>query len=232
VWLRDPFGLRARAQKLFPTAVQRQADKYARCSVFPWGIRWVDGDEHVNARWEDITLTGVDGLSNPVHTSYGDYNYFYSYEYRVLLADGRSTTFQGMLNMIRANTSAAVELKPVLGTTTIVTIEQLGRLLKMGVSQVQFPKAIGLYNAGQAVSFGKLTVSQRGIAMGNQMVPWSDVKREKGSTWANVTVQKEGRSVRAWERVSLSSNIPNYFVFDELVQAILQARQPGPHTGS
>jgi hypothetical protein len=141
------------------SVAERRTHQYARCAVFSWGITWVDGDEHVSAHWEDVVSVSRRIRKNSADTPYGETKAGYSCDYRVLLADGRSTEFSGYITLGAAKRSVAAELRPVPGTTTAVNVAELARLLEMGVSRVQLPKAIGSFNAGQAVSFGPLTVS-------------------------------------------------------------------------
>lgn len=104
-----------------------------------------------------------------------------------------------------------------------VTIEQLGRLVTDAVTRIQLPKAIERFNAGQGLSFGPLTVDPAGISAGDQSLAWDeieDVRTRQGV----VTVKKAGKWL-SWHKVGVSQ-IPNYFVFDVLVRAILAQRQP------
>ena len=87
------------------------------------------------------------------------------------------------------------------------------------------PKAVERFNAGQLVSFGPLSVGPSGITAGDQSLPWSeieDVQTRKGM----VSVKKSGKWL-AWKRAQVSQ-IPNYFIFDALVGAILAQRPPAP----
>ena len=190
-----------------------------RFFVFSWGVSWINGADEVSASWEEVThvwraITRHSASGSPTYTDY---------RYTLRLADGRSRAFRGALPARSARASGAVRLEPTPGMTTPVTIEQLGRLLERGVTRVQLPKAIDRFNAGQAVSFGPLTLSPGGIAAGHQSLPWSEiegVQTRKGV----VSVRKSGKWL-AWKR-ALVSEIPNYVVFDALVRASLA--QPPP----
>lgn len=193
-----------------------------RFFVFSWGVSWINGPDEISARWDEVThvwraITRHSVNGSPTYTDY---------RYTLRLADGRSRSFRGVLPARRARASGTVRLKPTPGMTTPVTIEQLGRLLETGVTRVQLPKAIDRLNAGQPVSFGPLTLSPSGIAVGDQSLPWSEVEgvqTRKGM----VSVRKSGKWL-VWKRVPVS-DIPNFSVFDALVRANLP--QPPPTAG-
>jgi len=186
-----------------------------RFFVFTWGVSWIDGAEEISARWDQVThvwraITRHYANGSPTYTDY---------RYTLRLADGRFRSFRGALPARRARASGMVRLRPAPGVITPVTIEQLGRLLETGVTRAQLPKAMDLFNAGQAVGFGPLAVSLSGIAAGGQSLPWSEiegVQTRKGV----VSVRKSGKLL-AWKRAQVSQ-IPNYLVFDALVRANLR----------
>jgi len=185
--------------------------------VYPWGVRWINGAEEVSAGWDEVTHVWQAIIR---HSANGSPTYT-DYRYTVRLADGRSREFRGTLPARSARASGAVRLEPTPGTTKPVTIEQLGRLLESGVTRAQLPKAIDRLNAGQAVSFGPLTVSPGGIAAGDQSLPWGEIE-EVETRKGMVSVKKSGKWL-AWKRAQVSE-IPNYFIFDALVRAILAQR--------
>jgi len=186
-----------------------------RVFVFSWGVSWVDGAEEISASWREVThvwraITRHYANGSPTYTDY---------RYTLRLADGWSRSFRGALPARGARASGAVRLRPIPGTTTPVTIEQLGRLLESGVTRAQLPEVIDRFTAGQAIAFGPLALSVSGIAAGSQSLPWSQieaVQTRKGL----VSVRKSGRLL-AWKRAQVSQ-IPNYLVFDALVRANLR----------
>jgi hypothetical protein len=210
--------------KLFTGAKRKQdiaEGRSLRILVFPWGLTYSNTDTKITARWEEISHVWqqiVRHSTNSVHTST-------DYSYRMRLADGRSIRFKASLAARTARQSEASPLRPAPGTTTQVEIAQLGRLIATAVTRIQLPKAIDLFNSGQAVSFGPLSVSHRGITDGDQMLPWSEIQWVRTYS-GKVSVKKSGKWL-AWGRADVSQ-IPNYFVFNALVQAILsqQGRQP------
>ncbi len=190
-----------------------------RFFVYPGGVRWVDGDEQVSAGWGEVTHVwqAITRHSSNAAAIYTDYRY------TLRLADGRSRTFRGSLPNRRARESGAVRLAPAPQATTLVTIEQLGRLLETGVTRAQLPGAIDRLNAGQAVSFGPLTVCPGGLVAGDQCLPWSEIE-EVSTRQGIVSVKKAGKWL-AWKKAQVSQ-IPNYFVFNALVRAFLAQKPP------
>jgi len=215
-WIPESKGL----AKLFMGTRKRHevlAGRSLRLFVYPWGVRWINGDEEVSVGWDEVThvwqaITRHSANGSPTYTDY---------RYTVRLADGRSREFRGTLPARSARASGAVQLEPTPGAVKPVTIEQLGRLLESGVTRAQLPKAIDRLNAGQAVSFGPLTVSPSGIAAGDQSLPWSEIE-EVETRKGMVSVKRSGKWL-AWKRAQVSE-IPNYFIFDALVRAILAQR--------
>jgi hypothetical protein len=114
-----------------------------------------------------------------------------------------------------------VSLRVTPGVTTAVTIEQLGRIFRARVTSVLLPKAISRFNAGQSMSFGPLTVGPAGITAGDESVTWAEVQDVQTRS-GFVNVKKAGQW-RAWSKVVVAQ-IPNYFVFNALVRAVLAQR--------
>jgi hypothetical protein len=184
-------------------------------------VHWIDGDEEVMAHWEDVTHVWQ---AITRHSVNGTATY-HDYRFTLWLADGRERKFRGTLPSRSALASGAVRLTPVPGVTTPVTIEQLGRLLEIGVTRAQLPKAVDRLNAGEAVTFGPLTLSPAGLAAGQQALPWSEIADVRTRRQI-VSVRKAGKLL-AWKRAQVSQ-IPNYFVFIALVRAILAQHPAGP----
>jgi hypothetical protein len=136
----------------------------------------------------------------------------------VQLVGGHTAFIRGRLAASRAAESKAVVPQPTPGVTTAVTIEQLGRMLESGVTRDQFPRAIDSFNAGQPVSFGPLTVDRTGISVAGQLARWSEIQSVRTQN-GSVRIRKADKRL-AWKSLPVSV-IPNYFVFDALVHAIL-----------
>jgi hypothetical protein len=210
--------------KLFLGAKRKQdiaEGRSVRILVFPWGLTYSNEDTKITARWEEVTHVWqqvVRHSTNSVHTST-------DYSYRMLFADGASVRFRASLDARTARRSEASGLSPAPGTTTQVEVAQLGRIIETAVTRAQLPKAIDLFNSGQPVSFGPLSVSRTGITDGDQILPWNEIEWVRTYS-GKVSVKKSGKWL-AWGKADVSQ-IPNYFVFNALVQTILsqQGRQP------
>lgn len=196
-------------------------DRGPRVFVYPWGFHWTRGDEESRVRWDQVT----DILSDVKRWSSRGREQGTQYTYTLTLADGKQRKIYGWLDPRPSRASQAVHLRATPGVTTEVTIEQLGRLFQDGVTRARLPEAIDRFNAGQTITFGPVTVNLAGISAGKKSLPWSeieDVQTKQG--W--VSVKKEGKWL-TWKSVPVRA-IPNYFVFDALVRAILAKR---PSTG-
>jgi hypothetical protein len=185
-----------------------------RVFVFPWGFTWINGADEFSAMWSDVAciyhlVTRHFHEGTPTYTSYC---------YTVQLVSGRTAFIRGRLAASRAAESKVVVLRPTPGVTTAVTIEQLGRMLESGVTRDQFPRAIDSFNAGQPVSFGPLTVDRTGISVAGQLARWSEIQSVRTQN-GSVRIRKADKRL-AWKTLPVSV-IPNYFVFDALVHAIL-----------
>lgn len=194
-----------------------------RVLVFPWGFQWISGEKELAARWEQVASVTRNVVRHLVYGVHTRTSYYYSFR----LADGRSLTIRGVLGSRKARASQAAKLTATPGVTTPVTIEQLGRILEAAVTRVQLPKAIELFSAGQTISFGPLQVSPAGIAAGNQSLTWAEIEAVQTRS-GSVIVRKSGKWLM-WKSVRVSQ-IPNYFVFDALVRAIL-AQQSSADSG-
>jgi hypothetical protein len=192
----------------------QQADfKYVDCLLFPWGLSWLDGNNRVSARWEDVvTLTqgSVAGEAVPAPAPYVRNG---ATSYTLVLANGQSKTFYGFgLTHPKAP-------KPTPGTTKDVWYgRQFAALLEQYVAQGQLPKAINSFDAGQTISFGSLTANRDGITTPHQSLPWSKIKGARITAVSTVVVEKSG--VPPWWLFS-APKVPNYSLFVALVRAIL-----------
>ena len=216
-WSNEPKGL----AKLFLGKEKRQdlaSGRNLRVSVFSWGFRWVDGDEELSGRWDEVAELRYGAGRN---LTYGTIPGPTTYVYWVVLTNGRAFGFSGVLSPRASRASAQVSLRAVPGVTTVVTIEQLGRVFRARVTSVLLPRAISRFNAGQSTSFGPLTVGPAGITAGDESVTWAEVQDVQTRN-GFVNVKKAGQW-RAWNRV-LVAQIPNYFVFDALVRAVVAQR--------
>ena len=219
-WVPQKTGL----GKLFMGGKQRQAlaeGTSRRMLVYSWGFRWINGDIDVSVRWEELAYVwqaSTRHYTRGAHTNT-------DYSYKLQLSDGRSWGFSGTLWTKEDLKSRKKELIPTAGVTTPVTVEQAGRLLEMGVTRVQLPRVTERFRAGQAVSFGPLTVSQQGIAAGDESLPWSEVQEVR--TWNGVVSVKKAGKWLSWNKAPVGQ-IANYFVFDALVRSIIAEKGTVP----
>ena len=204
------FGLGSKTRKALANGVK------IGVLVFGWGIRVTNQEGETSIRWEEITELRKEVTQHNIHSTYQMH-----YTYRLQLASGQGKVFGGMLGERLDRPSRATRLVVTPGVTTPVTIEQIGRLLDAGVARVQLPLAFQRFEAGQTVSFGPLTVSEKGIATGDKMLPWNEIK-EVTARRGTVNVNKVGKRL-PWTSAAVSK-IPNYSVFDALVRAVLAPR--------
>ncbi|MBR8640559.1 hypothetical protein KEF29_17625 [Streptomyces tuirus] len=150
--------------------------------------------------------------SIPIATRYGHW---------VVLADGRQCGFQGTLLNSASRVSENESLRAIPGVTTAVTIEQLGRIFTARVTNLLLARAVSRLNAGQPISFGPLEVGPTGITADDESVAWDEVKDVR--TRHGVVYVKKVGWWGTWRKVFVFE-IPNYFVFDTLVRAVLDQR--------
>jgi hypothetical protein len=192
-----------------------------RVLIYPWGLTWILWTPPVTSRWEEVAAVWqhvVRHSTNGVHTRT-------DYTYSLQRVDGATAKVAAGLGARADRQSRAQQLSFVPGYTTDVTIEQLGRLLQTFVTRALLPQYVAAFNAGQTVRFGPLLVSPQGIAAGDKSVLWSEIDRVQTSH-GYVSVRKAGKWL-SWKSVGVSQ-IPNYFVFNELVNNILAQRSVGP----
>lgn len=199
----------------------QQADfSWLDCLLFPWGLSWLDGNNRVSARWDDVvTLSqgSVAGEAISMGASPMPYVRNAGSSYTLVLTNGQSKTFYG------SGFSHPKAPEPVPGTTKEVNyFRQLAALLELYVARAQLPKAISSFDAGQTISFGSLTVNRDGIATRNRSLPWSKIKGARILAINGLVVEKSG--VPPWWLFP-AQRVPNYSLFIALVRAIL-ARSP------
>jgi hypothetical protein len=204
------------------------------CLIYRWGVSWPAANAGPKglglgftisttggfARWQDIaTLSkgsssmdmGGGGQAPP--QVYGTW-----LSYTIALADGDKVGFAGYQPTLAPMTPP----EPEPGTTWKVYIRQFAALLEDRVTSALLPKAIDTVNAGQAISFGPLTVNSAGVAKHNQLLEWSVIRGARaGRTF--VAVMK-GRFVLLPTFVTPVTKVPNYCLFAALVNDILARR--------
>ncbi|HLZ57258.1 MAG TPA: DUF6585 family protein [Ktedonosporobacter sp.] len=101
--------------------------------------------------------------------------------------------------------------------TILKHIEDLGVTIEDEVARVLLPGALAAYNAGQMIILGRVTVDQRGIGNGKDIIPWAKV----GSITLkdrNLMVEKMGQQVKLSVRVD---EVPNLGLLASLVTTIV-----------
>jgi hypothetical protein len=103
-------------------------------------------------------------------------------------------------------------------SNNIKGIADLGKYISDRVTAARFPAYLQAYNAGQALSFGQLTISTQGVGNGRELLPWNDVN--------DIDVQSGFIKVKraggwfSWKTVAASA-IPNLFIFLALSDYVL-----------
>ncbi len=193
-----------------------------RVVVGPLGISWSVGDEMVVARWQDVPLVWQGITRRYVNGSYVGTDY----RYVLRLADGRTKTFAGTE---RDGRKPPEQPGSAPSATLPITLAQLGNVIQQAVTSVQFPRSVQLINAGQAVSFGPLWISAAGIGHEDQGLRWDEVEEVK--VHQGVVRVKKADKWLTWEKVPVAQ-VPNFFVFMDLVKALLARKAAQRPPGS
>lgn len=98
-------------------------------------------------------------------------------------------------------------------------VELIGNRIAQEITRCLLPRAITSYNAGQTITFGKLSVNMQGVSNGREMLPWNQIKGINVNRGI-VSVKKEGKILN-WSTVQVA-HVPNIFVFMALVNYILK----------
>lgn len=107
---------------------------------------------------------------------------------------------------------------------TFANIEKFGTMIGREVSQHLLPNAIDIYNRGDAVTFGKISVDSRGVHDGRKLLAWNQIKDVVFSDGA-VTFRQHGKAV-VWSSAKVG-RIPNILVFMGLVDNVLGRQRFG-----
>jgi hypothetical protein len=111
--------------------------------------------------------------------------------------------------------------------TSYYGLSKFGPMLEQTYPRYLFPRVLESYRAGNAITFGTLTVSPSGIsnnnADGNAQLTWGsfnalEVDKKKG----DITIYRGGES-QPWSTIS-TSDTPNIAVFEALVNAIARGQ--------
>lgn len=194
----DPSGL---GIDLFVGAVFIAGAVYSFWTVFSWrgshaqlferGFVLARAGKTMSARWDDVASV----TQNIVRIRYNFIPVWTSYKYTVALNNGDS----------------------MLINNGFSKVGKLGENVQRISANTLLPRAIGAYNSGAALPFGKFSVSQAGISNGQETLPWSDLDRV---TFANgaLLVMRKGKRMR-WAAAPIRTT-PNVYVLTGLVNYV------------
>lgn len=105
----------------------------------------------------------------------------------------------------------------------IHNVEALGKTITSETTRALWPRYMAAYQAGQTLSFGKITLNWQGVSKGKQGLPWSQVKELQVNQGGFVSLKKEGNRQGNWSLAHVSV-IPNVEVFIALVNYVLTSK--------
>jgi len=103
----------------------------------------------------------------------------------------------------------------------LYNVEALGNTIARETTRLLYPRFIAAYQAGQTVTFGPISLNQRGVSNGKELLPWQQVK-EITFKRGFLSIQKEGNDRLRWKTVR-AYLIPNVNVFMTLVDSIVNS---------
>jgi len=145
------------------------------------------------ARWDEVDKVWQD----VTETYRGNVHTNTTHRYKVKLDDGRKYVFDEKLGKVAA----------------------LGNALQKRCAEYMLPRAQEAYEAGEAVSFDKFSLSRAGISKGDKTLPWQEVESVEVRR-GTLHIKKKGQD-RDWA-FAMVSKVPNPMVFMAL------AKQHGP----
>lgn len=127
----------------------------------------------------------------------------------------------------RARTTRKYTIQRNDGYKAVITqrfahVESLSERINQELMNRLYPQIVASYNAGNAITFGPLTLSTQGINNGRALLPWfqvEDVTVNRGY----VNVRQAGGGWRNWAS-PMASNIPNLVLFLALVRYAKQGQ--------
>ncbi len=105
----------------------------------------------------------------------------------------------------------------------IHNVEALGNAIAGESARTLWPRSIAAYQAGQTLSFGKISLNQQGVSDGKELLPWYQVKEIKVNR-GFLSIKKEGNKRGNWKLIQ-ASTIPNVGVFVALVNYIQSSKR-------
>jgi hypothetical protein len=169
-----------------------------RVLVYPEGLVRLHRDRAHTVFWEE-----VETVWRKKYTSNLDKTLKGSLVYTVRRADGEELSFDDYLP----------------------DVERLGKLIRRETLKHQLPRALGEYEAGATLPFGKLAVNRAGVSNGTEFVPWGLVNEVKVDE-DRIAISKKGRWL-TWESVAVS-DVPNPHVLQALMRHALAENRRSP----
>ena len=120
-----------------------------RVSVLPDGLATTQHGETTSFRWADVTDVSQSIVKQYVNGAYMGTHHVYT----VQLADHRKHTFNDAIR----------------------NVEELGNIIQREAGRHILLRVTQSYEAGQTVPFGPLSLSQSGLARGNNALAWNQV---------------------------------------------------------
>jgi len=180
-----------------------------------------DGGEGTNpdvTRWDQVVAIYrlLAGTFNP---SWGEITGVLAAGHRVCRADGAefrlSAGLDNVLDPFGASGRAILSLLPSGVAAAVPGFPELGTLIEREVTQRLLPGAMAGYAQGAAVWFGPIGLSQQGVTVGEQTLPWWAVA--KIQTRAQMlTIRRRGNWLRYWQSFD-SVSVPNLCVLEALL---------------
>jgi len=119
------------------------------------------------------------------------------------------TSYGGLSVSRHTYTLRSADGRTIRLTRHINEIEKLGSMLCQAITQAQLPRAVQTLNSGGALSFGPLSMSRQGIAVGRKLIPWSEIKGVRVIN-ETVMVDRVGKAARGGTPVA---RVPNLSLF-------------------
>lgn len=176
--------------------------KHRSVVVYTEGFVITDWRKRVTFRWEDVRelyITPVYGKAAGGYTSNRIVNWIY--------------TVYGKHTVYGKQEGQRVKISGLEG------IQELGGILQTEVSEWLLPQAMEAYLRGDTVSFGpQLSLSQRGIHVGEKLLPWPDAAEVKLTSQYTVMVLQKGQRM-PWKSIN-SDQVANPMVLKALLSRI------------
>jgi hypothetical protein len=184
-----------------------------RVLVYDGGLAYTRQGKTDIIRWEDITAVWQNVVSHYFKQAWQtEYHYTGTiHKYTIQLNDGSKYAFDDVLG----------------------NVEELGGVIRQETLDRMLPRLRQAYEAGQAASFGQLSISKAGISKGYMTLPWEQVKNvDIYEGFVNIYSKKEPSIAKLilskgkgdWAAVAVAK-VPNAWVFKAMVDEILGTSQ-------